>query len=185
MAYKIINTIAILLPEVIYFTLFLVYTKNYNVKKLLLFILLLIGYIILKFIFPLNIYFQIIFTLYVPIVLKFIYKNKFHVSDLFVFVYASISLIVISLITYPVSLIFNNYLLAYFLNRICMFLFIFLARKKLNKYYVWIIKQWNRNYEKPNRVKAITIRQICVISLNVMIYILYLGVVYNINIVGS
>ena len=181
MSYTIINIIAGLLPEVLYFTFFLIYAKNYKEKRMLLFILLLIGYIVLKLIFPFNIYFQISFTLYVPIILRILYKNKFHISDLFVFVYASISLITITLITYPISIILNNYLLAYFINRICMFLFIFIIRKKLNKCYKWIIKQWNRNYEQPNKIKAITIRQICVISLNTMIYILYLLVNYSLT----
>ena len=175
------NVIFGLLPEVIYFTLFLIYTKNYKNNKIKLFLLLFIAYISLKYLLPANIYFQILFTLYVPIVLKILYKDKFHISDMFVFVYASIILILITVVTYPIALVLNNYIIAYIINRILMFLFIIIFKNKLNKVYKWIIPQWNRNYENPNKIKAITIRQVCVISLNVMIYVLYLSTQILIN----
>lgn len=168
------NFIFALFPEVVYFTLFLIYTKGYKYNKIKLFIFLLLGYSVLKMFLPKNIYFQIIFTLYVPIVLKFIYKDKFHISDMFIFVYSSIILILCTCITIPIYLIFGKYMLAFILNRILMFVVLFLLKNKLNKAYVWIISQWNRNYEHPNKVKAITIRQVSVISMNIMIYALYL-----------
>jgi hypothetical protein len=168
------NFILGLLPEIIYFTLFLIYTKKYKYNKFKLFVLLLIGYTLFEIIFPDNIYFQICFTLYVPLVLKLLYKDKFHISDIFIFVYASIILIIITCITAPISIISDNYWIGYIFDRIIMFGFLYLFRKKLNKVYKWIISQWNRNYEHPNKIKAITIRQICVISLNIMIFVLYL-----------
>lgn len=179
------NFVLGLLPEVIYFTLFLIYTKDYKYNKLKLFVLLLIGYTLLKFLLPINIYFQLSFTLYVPIILKILYKDKFHISDMFVFVYASIILILCTLVILPIHSVFNNYVLAYIFNRILMFAFIFVFKNKLNKAYRWIISQWNRNYENPNKIKAITIRQICVISLNIMIFILNFGIQYVINGIGS
>lgn len=173
--YSLIPTVIFaLIPEVIYFTLFLIFTKNYKNNKIKLFVLLLIGYLILKIIFPLNIYFQICFTLYVPLILRLLYKDRFHISDIFIFVYASIMLILISFVTAPIYYITNNYIFAFIINRILMFLILFLLKNKLNKFYKWIIPQWNRNYEKPNKIKAITVRQVCVISLNVMIFILHL-----------
>lgn len=174
-----------LLPEAIYFTLFLILTKKYKNKRIILFILMLFSYTLLKLIFPINIYFQISFTICVPIILKILYKDKFHISDIFIFVYASIILILCTLIVLPIHYYFNNYWLTYVLNRILMFLFLFIFRNKLNKAYKWIISQWNRNYSKPNKIKAITIRQVCVISLNIMIFILYFGIQYIINRIGS
>ena len=181
----IVNFFLGLLPEVIYFTLFLIYTKGYTYNKIKLFILLLIGYTLFKIMLPTNIYFQIVFTLYVPLILKFLYKDKFHISDIFVFVYASMILILITSICLPILFIFNNYWLSYTISRILLFMFIFIFKNKLNKIYRWIISQWNRNYENPNRIKAITIRQFCVISLNVMFYILNLWIIYIMNTVGS
>lgn len=107
-----------LIPEVIYFTLFLIFTKNYKNNKIKLFVLLLIGYIIFKKIFPLNIYFQICFTLYVPIILKLLYKDRFHISDVFIFTYSSIFLILIGCISALIHCITNNYILAFIVNRI-------------------------------------------------------------------
>ena len=181
----IVNFFLGLLPEVIYFTLFLIYTKGYTYNKIKLFILLLIGYTLFKFMLPVNIYFQIAFTLYVPLILKILYKDKFHISDIFIFVYSSIILILCTLVVLPIHYFGRNYWLTYTLSRILMFGFLFIFKNKLNKVYKWIISQWNRNYENPNKIKAITIRQVCVISLNLMIFILNFGIQYIINIVGS
>ena len=175
------NIIFALLPESIYFTLFLIYTKNYKNNKLKLFILLFLGYVTLKIIFPFNIYCQILFLIYVPIILRLLYKNKFHISDIFILVYASLLIILETLLVLPIYSIFNNYLLAFILSRLLMFIVLFILKNKLNKVYKWIISQWNRNYEKPNKIKAITIRQCCVISLNVIVFILYLGIQYIIK----
>lgn len=175
------NVMLALLPEVIYFTLFLIFTKQYKNRRILLFFLLLIGYVTLKKIFPFNIYCQIGFIIYVPIILRILYKAKFHLSDMFIIVYASWILILETLLLLPVYLVFNNYIAIFILTRILMIVTVLLLRNKLNKAYKWIISQWNRNYEKPNKVKAITIRQVCVISLNVMIFMLYLGIQYIIK----
>lgn len=175
------NIVLALLPEAIYFTLFLIYTKDYKDKKFLLFSVLFIGYVILKKIFPFNIYCQIAFILYIPLVLKVLYNQKFHISDIFIIVYASMLIIIETLIILPVYSMFNNYYLAFALTRILMFVVLFILKNKLNKIYKWIISQWNRNYEHPNKVKAITIRQTCVISLNVIVFILYLGIQYIIK----
>lgn len=177
--YSLVPTIIFaLIPEVLYFTLFIIFTKRYPNKRFLLFVLLLIGYIVLKIFLPINIYFQILFTLYVPVILKLLYKRKFHISDMFVFSYASILLILISCLSLPIFFIFNNYILAFIINRILMFLILFFLKDKLNKIYTFFILQWNRNYDFPNKFKAITIRQFCVICLNVMIYLLNLWISY-------
>lgn len=185
MVNTITNILFGLLPEVLYFTLFIIFTKGYKTNRIKLFVLLAIGYIVFKLIFSLNVLFQLSFTFYVPIILKILYKDKFHISDIFVFVYASIVLILLTFLILPIDSIFHNYMLAFVLNRILMFIFLFIFRNKLNKVYKWIISQWNRNYEKPNKIKAITIRQVCVISLNVMIFVLNFGVQYLINGIGS
>jgi hypothetical protein len=181
----IINFILGLFPEVIYFTLFLIYTKKYKNNRIKLFLLLLIGYVTLKTMLTKNIYFQILFTIYVPIILKVLYKDKFHISDLFVFVYASLNLILCTLIVLPIHYFFRKYWLTYIISRFFMFFSLFILKNKLNKVYIYFISQWNRNYEHPNKIKAITIRQVCVVSLNVMIFILNLGIQYMINIIGS
>lgn len=169
------------IPEVLYFTLFLVFAKGYKTRKLELFFVLLFGYVLFEEMFKMNIYFQIAYTLYVPIVLRMLYKDKFHISDIFVFVYSSIFLILISIIGIVMYSVCKFYVFSFVVNRILMFLFLFLFKTKIRKYYEWIISQWNRNVEHPNRVKAITIRQVCTISLNIMIYVLYLILQYFIN----
>lgn len=179
------NFILGLLPEAIYFTLFLIYTKGYKYNRMKLFVLLLIGYTVLKVIFPINIYFQISFTIYVVLILKLLYKDKFHISDLFVFVLASIILILLTSLALPILFIFNHYWLSYLISRIFLFTFLFFFKNKFNDVYKWIISQWNRNYERPNKIKAITIRQVCVISFNIMLYILNLWIIYIMNRIGS
>lgn len=98
------NILFALLPEAIYFTLFLIYTKGYKTKKFLLFTLLFIGYVVLKLAFPLNIHCQVGFLIYTPVVLKLLYKDKFHISDAFVLVYASWLIILETLLILPIHM---------------------------------------------------------------------------------
>ena len=172
------NIILGLIPEAIFFSLFIIFTKNYkNKAKNIVFTLLMItGYIILKQILPRNVYCQIIYLAYVPLLMFLLYRNKFHISDVFVMSWASILITILQLIFLPFLYLFgnNSYFIMWILNRIITFVVLIFMKNKLNKIYKYFISQWNRNREKPNKFKALTIRNICVISLNISIFILNL-----------
>lgn len=173
------NIILGLIPESIFFSLFIIFTKNYKnkTKNIVFTLLMIIGYIILKRILPRNVYCQIIYIIYVPILMKIMYKEKSHISDIFIFMLSADIMIVFS-ITIGIACVFNSltlYWICYAINRILMFGFLIIARNKLNKFYKNIISQWNRNREKPNKIKALTIRNVSVLLLNFGIFLAYFG----------
>ena len=176
-----LNILLGLIPEAIYFSLFIIFTKDYKKNRVLFTILLALGYIVLKQIFPANVYCQVCYILYVPFIMWLTNREKFHASDMFVMSWASITLLVFSLIFMPIILIFGmkTYFIMFALNRIIMFVFLALFKNKLNKIYKWVIPQWNRNREKPNPIKALTIRNLCVLGLNFSIFILNLCMIFT------
>lgn len=170
-----LNILLGLVPEAIFFSSFIIFTKNYKhkVKNVVFTLLMIAGYIVLKQLLPRNVYCQIIYLAYVPLLMFLLYREKFHISDVFVMSWSSAFLLIFSIIAMLIPLILGMeyYILAYIINRAMMFLFLILAHKKLNEFYKYIIPQWNRNRKEPNKIKALTIRNICVISLNLIIFI--------------
>lgn len=173
-----LNIIFGIIPEAIFFSLFIIFTKKYNhkIKNLVFTILMILGYIILKQLLPKNVYCQIIYILYVPLLMFLLYRNKFHISDIFVMSWASILMTLLQVIFLPLIYLFgkDSYMVMWILNRIITFALLILFRNKFNKIYKYFISQWNRNRENPNKIKSLTIRNICVISLNISIFILNL-----------
>lgn len=171
-----INILLGLIPESIFFSLFIILTKGYKnkFKNMLLVLLMTIGYIVLKSILPANVYCQIIYILYAPFLMWLLYRKQFHISDLFVMGWANIIYIVLTAMLILFFKLFPElYWILYFINRISIFLFLLIFKNKLNKAYKYIIPQWNRNREKPNPIKALTIRNVCLIGLNLSIFIIY------------
>lgn len=172
-----------LIPEAIFFSLFIIFTKNYKntVKNTIFTSLMIAGYVIFKALFPTCVYCQIIYIFYVPLLMYIMYKEKFHISDIFVMSWASIILLILNIIYLPMLKLFGMdiYIKCYIINRISLLLFLIIFHKKLNPFYKFIISQWNRNREKPNPIKALTVRNVCVISLNLTIYILYVCMIFT------
>lgn len=173
-----LNILLGLVPEAIFFSLFIIFTKNYKhkVKNVVFTLLMIAGYIVLKQLLPRNVYCQIIYLAYVPLLMFLLYREKFHISDAFVMSWASISLTILTLIFLPIIYLFGNesYFIIWIINRIFIFVMLFLFKNKLNKVYKYFISQWNRNREHPNKIKALTIRNICVISLNISVFVINL-----------
>ena len=127
-----INILTGLIPEAVYFSLFIIFTKDYKNNRTLFTILLALGYIVLKQIFPANVYCQVCYILYVPFIMWLTNKEKFHISDIFVMSWASTSLIALTIPCLPIFLIFNNYILFYIAVRTLMIIFLIVFKKKLN-----------------------------------------------------
>ena len=174
-----LNILLGLIPEAIYFSLFIIFTKDYKKNRILFAILLTLGYIALKQIFPVNVYCQVCYILYVPFIMWLTNREKFHISDIFVMNWASVSLIALTLPCLPIFLLLNNYVVFYIAVRLLMIIFLVCFKNKLRSFYKWIIPQWNRNREKPNPIKALTIRNICVFTLNITIFIIYLSMIFT------
>lgn len=177
MASNLINIILCAIPETLYFSLFMIFTKNIKTKRALLFLLMFIQYAILMLVLPYNIWFQIIYTFMTFVILKMLYKEKAIITDIFAFAFSSLIMIIVSVITYmSIMTLFNNYTVAYIIQRILLFIILFLLKNKLNKWYLKFNGLWNK--KQNQKIRSLTVRNIVIIIFNVMFYIINLCMIY-------
>ena len=74
--YYLVSILLGMIPEVLYFTLFLIYTKDLKDKKFRLFGLISIAYIINIVLCDYNVIYNVIFIFLVYLILKLLYKKK-------------------------------------------------------------------------------------------------------------
>lgn len=170
-----------ILPEILYFTLFLINTKDIKNKKLKLFSLIAMVYFICIVIGKYKLIYYVSFIFLIYIVLKILYKEKAQIIDIFVI---SAAYIYVCLISFICSrFINNNYTLYYIMliiNRILLFI-PFLFKSKFHVLYKKYCSLWNRNYNKKQPIKSITLRNISLIILNSFIFLLNIATIYVIN----
>ena len=168
-------------PEPIYFALFLIIGKNIKEKRLLLIGIMIIQYLLLMHIFPFNIWFQLVYTFMSFINLKVLYKEKAQITDIFLFMVASLILIIASFISYMIiQSTVNVYIVALILSRVLMFLILFFIRNKINEYYKKFYSLWNR-HKNPNKIRSLTLRNISIIIFNIMFYVINIGMLIAFN----
>ena len=80
----IISILLGMLPEVLYFTLFLVYTKNIKEKKVKLFFLIALAYVLCIMISQYKVLYYILLIFLIYLFVKFLYKEKTQIIDVFV-----------------------------------------------------------------------------------------------------
>ena len=179
---KIILSILLgLIPETLFFTMFLIYTKNLKENKIKLFILINISYILCIMISQYKILYYVALIFLIYLILKILYKNKTQISDVFIISLSEMYLALTSYICFLfVTEDFSNYYLLSILHKIILFL-PFLFRNKFNSIYKTYYSLWNRNYDKKQPIKSITIRNISLISLNLFIFLLNLTIIYLIS----
>lgn len=167
--------------EAIYFSLFLIYGKNLKEKRLLLIGTMIFQYLALKFFIKYNIGFQMSYIAITYLDLKVLYKEKAQITDIFLFMVASVILVVLSIGSYII--IQNNiniYVVALILNRILLFLTLFLIKNKINKYYKEFYSLWNK-HKKPGKIRSLTLRNISIIIFNIMFYVINICMIIAFN----
>ena len=161
-----------MLPEVLFFTMYLIYVKDIKEKKFKLFFLIMFIYILCIMIIRFKILYYISFIALVYAILKILYKKNTQIIDTFVFSIAFSYLCFIGFIT---SRFVNNsyilYYIMYLLNRLLLFIS-FLFKNKFYILYKKYYSLWNRNYDKKQPIKSITLRNISLFSLNIFIFIM-------------
>lgn len=153
-----------MLPEVLYFTLSICFIKDIKKQRLKLFSLLVIGYIVLIMVCRFQLLFYLGYIVYVYIVLKKLYKSK--IIDLFIVSVVSAYLTLVSFISFK---LIDTYMLAYLINRLMLFIPIFVLNYKLNDFYNVYYRLWDRH--EGNKIKSITIRNISLVFVNILIVI--------------
>lgn len=166
-----------LVPEVLYFTLFITYCKNIKEKRIRLFLFISLAYVLCMFIQKYKIFYYVLFIALIYWIMKIVYKEKTQIIDVFVI---AISFTYLYLLSYILFLFVNdnlsNYYLLYILDRI--FLFIpFIFYMNFNRLYKIYCKLWNRNDDEKRLIKSITLRNISLIIMNISIFILNIAII--------
>lgn len=141
MIYLIFRTILVKLLEPIYFSLFLIMAKDIKHKRILFTLTMIFEYLMLKSFIHYNVWFQLSYTFMTYINLKVFYKDKAQITDIFLFAFASLALIAISLISYfVVYFTIGIYDIALVLNRIMLFAFLFITKDIIRNTYTAVIE---------------------------------------------
>lgn len=168
--YYLVSILFGLIPEVLYFTLFITYTKNIKEKRIKLFLLMSVVYVLCIMINQYKTIYYISFIVLVYCILKLLYRQKTQIIDIFVF---SISTIYLTLTSYLGFIFFkqdlSNYYMLYIVARILLFL-PFAFKSKFNILYQKYCKLWNRNDKEKRPIKSITLRNISLIIVNIVIF---------------
>ena len=160
-----------MLPEIIYFTKFMEYTKNIKEHRIKFFLLMTLTYILCVLVSQYKILYYVAFIFISYLVMKLIYKNKTQIIDIFVF---SVAFMYVGLNGLIWSLFIKedmfNYYLILIMNRFTLML-PFIMKNKFNVLYNKYKSLWNRNDKIKRPIKSITLRNISIICLNIFIFI--------------
>ncbi|MCI8481773.1 MAG: hypothetical protein HFJ27_01465 [Clostridia bacterium] len=161
-----------LLPEVLFFTLYLTFTKNIKEKRVKLFFLITLAYVVCILVKRYEFIYYLVFVAVLYGILKILYKEKTQIIDVFIIMYAEIYL---GIVSFLFSSLFeqdlSNYWFILGVNRIILFL-PFLFKNKLHILYNQYCLLWNRNDNEKRRIKSITLRNISLIIINVAIFVM-------------
>lgn len=170
-----------MLPEVLYYVLFISITKNIKEKRIKLFILISIAYFLCILIQRWQILFYILWIALTYIALKLTYKKKAQIIDIFIVSLAYFWMMLLSSILMPfINKDMSNYMMIYGLQRILLFV-PFIFKNKFNKIYKKYCKLWNRNDKEKRPIKSITLRNSSLILLNVFIFLMNISISNIIN----
>lgn len=179
--YYLISILLGLVPETLYFTLFLIYTKNIKEKKVRLFLLLSVVYFCCMLIQQYQLLFYILFIFGIYFVLKLLYKNKTQIIDIFVISIPYLWVVILSFfLLLFINDDFSNYYFLYIINKILLFL-PFIFKNKFNNLYKRYCVLWNRNDKENRPIKSITLRNISLILLNGFIILINITIINIIN----
>jgi hypothetical protein len=164
--------------EAIYFSIFIIKGKELKEKRLLFIALMIFQYLALTTAIKYNIWMQISYTILVYMNLKILYKKKAQITDVFLFGAASIILIIISILCAQLKKATNMpYFYALIINRLILFVTLFLLRNKISVIYQRFYKRWNR-HKDAKKIKSLTLRNISIIVFNLMFYIINISLTY-------
>jgi len=176
-----------LLPESLFFTLFISTCKGLKNRRLQVFVSVFILTCIVTWFVAFNIYYHIIIVACVYGIMFIFWKS--HFIDIFLFSLALITLLICDVFCMAIALGLHNlgfsdyvsYLIALILNRALIFVILFMLRRPLRKLTKAYYNVWDR--KDGSRIKSITVRNISVIILNVTIiaFLLFFSLYVSVN----
>ena len=164
------------IPEALYFALFIIFAKQIKEKRILFTVLMVFEYLLTKYTFQYSVLFHISYIALIYLLLKILYKEKAQITDVFLVFISYLSMILFSILAFPFINI--NYTFACILNRILMFLFLFVFKEKLYRIQKVYKLLWNRDDNKKKPMKSTTFRCINLVVFNTTFYILNILMLY-------
>ena len=170
-----------LLPEAIFFSLFMIFAKNLKEKRILFVMLTCIEYLLLFKAFPFSMYSKIGFFIVTFVILKMLYKEKSQITDVFILAVASI-IIIISCAIPSFLVIYNilDYKIYAVITRVIMFSILLVSKNKISNIQKVYKKIWNRNDKVKKKIKSVTFRSANVVIFNIMFFIINCGLMFAI-----
>lgn len=162
------------LPEAVYFAIFMILVKGLKEKRFIFTISMVIEYLLVLNILPYSIWSYVLYFILSFLLLKILYKDKSNVTDIFTMGIASISLVITSALSYFITL--GNMISCTIVNRIILFVMLYVFRHKLyhiNKLYN---RLWNRG-KHSYKMKSTTFRALNLVIFNLSFVIINLGVI--------
>ena len=161
------------IPEALYFALFIIGVKQLKEKRFIFTILMILEYILLLNIFPYSIWFHILYFITYYLIMKLLYNDKCQIIDIFTLGIASLILIISCIILYVIIwFTIHNMVIYSILNRLFLFIFLFIFKNKLYKIQDIYKKLWNRNDKIKKKIKSTTFRALNLVVFNFMFYII-------------
>lgn len=151
-----------MIPEVLYITAVTSYLEGIKTKRIRLFLLNSLGYIVLIMICRFELLFYIAYIIYLYWVLKLNFKT--HITSFFMISMVFSSIAWVSFI----CSFWSNYYVGYIISRV-MLVILYLCR---NTFYILYRKYkacWNRN--TTHKIKSITLRNCSLVFINAMIIV--------------
>lgn len=156
-----------ILPDILYYFIYIKKIKEIKTKNILFFILLSINYFFCIMLIQHQFYLYIIQDIIIYLIINKLYKSQ--INDMFLIIFLELYMLVLALISFN---LINNYLLAFITYRVLLFLPL-LFKGDIIEYYKKYTKLWNR-HNIPNQIKSITLRNISLVVLNIMIILMYI-----------
>ncbi len=170
-----------LLPEALFFSLFMILAKNIKEKRFLFIFLTCLEYLLLFKAFPFSIYSKVGFFIITFIILKMLYREKSQITDVFLLGIASI-IIIISCFIPSFLIIFElvDYKIYAVITRIIMFLVLYIFKTNFSVIQKTYKKLWNRNDTIKKKIKSTTFRSANIFIFNFMFFIINCGLAFAI-----
>ena len=160
------------IPEAVFVALFMVFSKNIKTKRIIFLIITVVDYVLLIYTFKYNWGFHILFMIITYIILKVLYKERTQIVDIFIFAIAYIYIIITSF----VCVIFTrNVVIASIINRLLLFIPLFVLNYKLSVIQSVYKKYWNRNDKIKKKMKSVTFRSLNIVIFNLLFVIINIG----------
>jgi len=151
-----------LLPESLYYGLFLIFAKNIKYKRVLLIAIIFLSNFLIKIFIPFMLWGVLIFIALMYLTLWLLYRS--HFIDVFLITVAGIiSVIVGTIVFYAIP----NEILGWLLGWISLFACVTVFKKHINKLYKVYLSVWDKS-DNP-KIKSVTVRNISCVMFNILL----------------